>query len=320
VSWIPSEAIEGVTKLPFELGVGHYDAPPPDRIDRLADLHAAGMFRFANELRAYIEVEDDRIVAHGQAGSGYINQTFMRVGPLRLSFQPTAFPELRPEPQVSDDHVTFRQTTGGRAGVPAPRRVRGRPFLQLTGPIVWTTLELTLRADGTTEGQLVGASRFPRHWLYDGSGRLVAKSGVTDFREWYAGAFGQHSPWGDEDSAVLMATASTALEQVLSNRLMRGAKPKVRRLEAGELLTEQGQPGDELYLLLDGIMAVEVDGDTLAEVGPGAVVGERAILEGGRRTATLRAITACRVAVAGKDAIDTGALAALATGHRREEG
>ncbi len=117
-----------------------------------------------------------------------------------------------------------------------------------------------------------------------------------------------------------MATASTALEQVLSNRLMRGAKPKVRRLEAGELLTEQGQPGDELYLLLDGIMAVEVDGDTLAEVGPGAVVGERAILEGGRRTATLRAITACRVAVAGKDAIDTGALAALATGHRREEG
>jgi hypothetical protein len=30
ISWIPSEAIEGLPKLPFELGVGHYDEPPPD--------------------------------------------------------------------------------------------------------------------------------------------------------------------------------------------------------------------------------------------------------------------------------------------------
>lgn len=33
ISWIPSEAIAGVTRLPFDLGVGHYDEPPPDRID-----------------------------------------------------------------------------------------------------------------------------------------------------------------------------------------------------------------------------------------------------------------------------------------------
>ena len=32
VSWIPSEAIEGLPKLPFELGIGHYDEPPPDRL------------------------------------------------------------------------------------------------------------------------------------------------------------------------------------------------------------------------------------------------------------------------------------------------
>ena len=32
ISWIPSEAIEGMPKLPFELGVGHYDEPPPDRL------------------------------------------------------------------------------------------------------------------------------------------------------------------------------------------------------------------------------------------------------------------------------------------------
>jgi hypothetical protein len=30
VSWIPSEAIQGMTRLPFEMGLAHYDEPPPD--------------------------------------------------------------------------------------------------------------------------------------------------------------------------------------------------------------------------------------------------------------------------------------------------
>ena len=33
ISWIPSEAIEGMPKVPFELGIGHYDEPPPDRLE-----------------------------------------------------------------------------------------------------------------------------------------------------------------------------------------------------------------------------------------------------------------------------------------------
>jgi len=33
VSWIPSEAVTGLAKLPFGSGVAHYDDPPPDRID-----------------------------------------------------------------------------------------------------------------------------------------------------------------------------------------------------------------------------------------------------------------------------------------------
>ena len=55
------------------------------------------------------------------------------------------------------------------------------------------------------------------------------------------------------------------------------------------MLTEQGQQGDEVFLLLDGVLAVEVDGEPLADVGPGAILGERAALEGGARTSTLRA-------------------------------
>ena len=57
----------------------------------------------------------------------------------------------------------------------------------------------------------------------------------------------------------------------------------------------------------------------LAEIGPGALLGERALLEGGKRTSTLRAVTACRVAVVPGDAVDREDLVELSRGHRREE-
>ena len=89
-------------------------------------------------------------------------------------------------------------------------------------------------------------------------------------------------------------------------------------LAAGEVLVEQGQAGDELYLLFDGVLAVEQDGRQVAEVGPGAILGEMALLEGGRRTATLRAMTRCRVAVVPGDRVDRAALAEVA--RRRRDG
>ena len=51
VSWIPSEAISGPSKIPFELGVTHYDEPPPDRLEDLEELRTSDRFREANELR-----------------------------------------------------------------------------------------------------------------------------------------------------------------------------------------------------------------------------------------------------------------------------
>jgi hypothetical protein len=65
ISWIPSEAVEGLPKLPFTMGVAHYDYPPPDRIDHLETMHRADLFREANELQAWIEVEDGKITELG---------------------------------------------------------------------------------------------------------------------------------------------------------------------------------------------------------------------------------------------------------------
>lgn len=97
-------------------------------------------------------------------------------------------------------------------------------------------------------------------------------------------------------------------------------RPEIRRIKASKVLVEQGSSSDELFLLLNGVLVVEVDGEKVAEVGPGAVLGERALLEGGMRTATLRAVTDCKVAVAGVRDVDVERLARLAEGHRREGG
>ena len=101
---------------------------------------------------------------------------------------------------------------------------------------------------------------------------------------------------------------------------MRGAaKPKIKKVKAGANLVRQGDQGSEVYLVLDGVLRVEVDGRRLAEYGPGALLGERAHLEGGARTSSLVAVTACRVASVPAESLDLPALEELSTGHRRED-
>lgn len=320
ISWIPSEAVAGATKIPFESGIAHYDPPPPEAVDDLEGLRQADRFRFANQLSAWMEVKDGSIVGYGQSGHGLIGSTTIKLGPKQAVFAAVALRDLQPAPQVGQDKVTFVQTSGGRTGVPAPRRVRRAPFVQFSAPLAWTTVALEMHTDGTVEHHLLGASPFPRHWLYGTDGKLVKKSGLIDFSTWYRTAFGKHSPWGDRDSPALATEVETALERQLSAELMQGsAKPKIRKCPAGSVITEQGQQGDEIFLVLDGVVRVEVDGDRLAEYGPGSLHGERAFLEGGRRTSTLRAVTPCKLAVAPAAQVDRGALETLSRGHRREE-
>lgn len=319
ISWIPSEAVEGLPKIPFSMGVAHYDDPPPEVILDLDAMREADAFREANELRAFIEVEDGKIVGYGHLGDGHIGVTRLKIGPREVSVPAVAMPTLQPEPEVGDGWVRFTQTAGGRTGMPAPRHVHGKPFFQISSALAWTTLSLTLRADGSSEHELIGASPFPRHWVYR-EGKLVEKSGLIDFKEWYRKAFGQNTPWGEEDSEPFVTQVETALERQLSQAIMRsGTASKPRRLEADETLVEQGDEGDDLYLLLDGVLAAEVDGETVAEIGPGAVLGERSVLEGGARTATLRAVTPTKVVAISAGELDPAALEELAVGHRREE-
>jgi hypothetical protein len=319
ISWIPSDAIEGLPKLPFELGIGHYDQAPPDRLEPgdLERLRDEDRFREANQLVAWIEVEDGRITGFGHEGGGLVGSTTFQAGPKRIRVPGVAFEVLQPEPEVSPDAVRFVQTVGGRAGFPAPRTVRGRPFFRISSATAWTTLALTIRADGSSHHELVGASPFPRHWVYDPTGEVVQKAGTIDFKRWYRESHGKRTPWGDEESEAVVVAAETALERELSRDMIRrGVELGRRVVEPGATLVEQGDEGSDLFLLLDGVLTVEVDGEEVAEIGPGAILGEGAVLSGGTRQATLRAQTRCRLGVISADAIDRSSMEELAAGRR----
>lgn len=318
LSWIPSEAVVGPMKVAFTT-FSHYDEPPPDVVGDLDQLRATDRFRFANRLTAWAEFDGDRVVEHGMGGGCVMGSSRVGVGSLGTTFAAIPLPDLRGEPVVGSGWIRFTQTVGGRAAMPCPRRISRPPFVRIQAPLVWTTLALTLRADGRAEAALDGASPFPRHWVYGADDRLTLKAGTTDFEGWLGQEGRRRTPWGDEDSPVVVTAAETELERELSTRIMRGGtKPVIRSVAAGDTLIRQGAPGDSVLLLLDGVVTVDVDGEAMPELGPGAVIGERAVLEGGRRTATLTATTPVRVAEASADVIDRDALARLAESHRHE--
>jgi CRP/FNR family transcriptional regulator, cyclic AMP receptor protein len=59
--------------------------------------------------------------------------------------------------------------------------------------------------------------------------------------------------------------------------------------EAGRTLTSEGDFGHALYAIVSGTAEVSVDGAPVRTLGPGDVFGEVAVLQAGRRTATVRA-------------------------------
>ena len=73
---------------------------------------------------------------------------------------------------------------------------------------------------------------------------------------------------------------------------------------AGKVLIEHGQPGTGLYVVVDGSVVVEAP-ESEHELGPGSVVGERALVaEHARRTARVRALTDCVVLAVDRAEID----------------
>lgn len=79
-----------------------------------------------------------------------------------------------------------------------------------------------------------------------------------------------------------------------------------RHYTAGELIFSEGDPGEEMYVVLEGEVVITVQGEQFNRLKSGAVFGEMALVDDRPRSASATAVTACRLA-----ALDRGRFMAL---------
>ncbi len=61
--------------------------------------------------------------------------------------------------------------------------------------------------------------------------------------------------------------------------------------EPGQVIFEEGQPGDVMYAIIDGEVEITVKGTLVDRVGPGGIIGEMALIDNSPRSGTARART-----------------------------
>jgi hypothetical protein len=316
LSWIPPTAVEGVFSLPFGLGAAHYDHPPPDELPDLDALLSADAIRFANQLHAWIETDGSQITAHGRSGGGRLGSTTVRLRSHGLTFAGVALPDLTPPADVHSDRVRFTQTAGGHTGVPAPRAVPHRPFWRLTAPIAWSTIALTLHADGSSTAEIAAASPFPRHYLYDSTGQLAHKTALIRYKDWIRQPAHESTPWEGGGQPVPVTPVRGAAERSLADAVLVSADYRRHDLPRDAPLSQRPIADTEVLLLLDGLLLIEIDHQPVLEAGPGAIFDPSARTSYSKQHVTVRAATACRLAALPRAQLDGRALLGVAAEQR----
>lgn len=107
-------------------------------------------------------------------------------------------------------------------------------------------------------------------------------------------------PPGDKEAMLKMLPL---FERCSRRELQRVAAMAVdEQRSAGEVLTRQGENGAVAYVIVAGEAEVVRDGQVLARLGPGDMVGELCLLDGAPRSATVRTTAETRVvALAAED-------------------
>ena len=155
LSWIPSEAVEGSTRLAFDCG-SHPLRRPAARPSSTTSRSCAPPTGSASPTCCG---PGSRSTARAQiTDCGYAGRRpdGLHHGPSSAGLQHRSrrsrCPTSSGSPSAATGGCASCRPPGGRTGLPAPRRVRRKPFVQWQAPLVWTTLSLTLHADGTRGG------------------------------------------------------------------------------------------------------------------------------------------------------------------------
>ncbi len=88
-----------------------------------------------------------------------------------------------------------------------------------------------------------------------------------------------------------------------------GAICREAKYAKGQIVTSQGEEGDEMFIVRDGLVEVTVSeaGEgprTVVNLGTGQVVGEMALVDRGPRSATVRCVTDATLNVIERDAFE----------------
>lgn len=112
---------------------------------------------------------------------------------------------------------------------------------------------------------------------------------------------------GSEDAEERVAERVAALSHVdfladLPGDALRDLALGARRkpYAAGELILEQGESGDEFFVIRRGEVAVIVGGHEVVRLPEGGFFGEMSLMTGAPRSATIRAVTPCELVVVNK--------------------
>ena len=250
LSWIPSEAVTGVSRVAFDSGLHPLRRPaarPRSTTSRRCG--TADRFRFANVLRGLdrggrpgqhhrLRLPGRRPdgLDHREAGAACGNAS-------RRCTLPDIQRRSRRRRATAGCGSSRRPAAGPgsppRGGCAGGRSSSGRR--RWCGP----RLSLTLHADGRAEYEVIGASRVPPALgLRRRRASWRHKSGLTDFTDWYRKSFGKHTPWGDEDSPALVTAVETALERACRcSSCTAAAKPRIEQPRPGADPGPPGRPG-----------------------------------------------------------------------------
>lgn len=66
-------------------------------------------------------------------------------------------------------------------------------------------------------------------------------------------------------------------------------------IPAGELIFREGAPADSMYVLLEGEATITIGDRVVENAGPGALIGEMALIDHSPRAATVAAVQDCKL-------------------------
>ena len=94
--------------------------------------------------------------------------------------------------------------------------------------------------------------------------------------------------WALRSASLFDSAPGTAIEQLVPHCVLQDHS------KGSEIVCEE-QPGDDLFVLIEGSASVERKGEVIAELRVGSAFGELALVDGQPRQATVRALAPCRV-------------------------